>query len=157
MELKLDFGFKTYEIKDVDGNTVGAIRFNPNDPGIAVRWKEASEKIAALRDQAAALMDKPQEEAVVQLFEQGDKAIKDMIDYALGTKASDVLFGGASAFALCEADGAMLLEHVLDALRPVLEQSMQKAAETTAARMQQHTAAYQGTDKGLAPGQAAGK
>ena len=39
--LKIDLGLKSFEVCDTDGNTLGTIRFNPSDPGLLPRWKDA--------------------------------------------------------------------------------------------------------------------
>ena len=53
---------------------------------------------------------------------------------------------------ICE-DGSLVLEHVLTALTPVLESSMKSGLEAVQQRAKTHTAPYQGTNRGLAPGQ----
>lgn len=65
-----------------------------------------------------------------------------------------MFFGGASAFAMTE-NGRMLLENVMDGVYPIIETSLKAAAENARTRMADHTAPYQGTARGLAPGQAA--
>lgn len=74
--------------------------------------------------------------------------------HAFGAPVSQVFFGGASAFAMTE-NGRMLLENVMDGVYPIIETSLKAAAENARTRMADHTAPYQGTARGLAPGQAA--
>lgn len=151
----LDLGVKTYEILDPDGNVTGVIRFNPADPGFAGRWQQAEKKIEEYRqkinDMAAA--GTPEIDLWPVLMEASD-AVKQAIDFAFGSKVSDVLFGGASAFAFT-LDGSMVLENVLNGLAPVIGEAIKSAAAKVKTRMQAHTSPYQGTTKGLAPGQSA--
>ena len=35
MELNIDRGLKSYDVKDADGTLIGTIRFNPSDIGLA--------------------------------------------------------------------------------------------------------------------------
>ena len=42
--LKIDLGLKSFEVCDTDGNTLGTIRFNPSDPGLLPRWKDAQKE-----------------------------------------------------------------------------------------------------------------
>lgn len=145
MALKIDLGLKTYDIEDADGNLVGAIRFNPADPGLAGRW-ESVEKVF---DEFGDLKEMTPAKAV-----ELDRTIKDRIDYALGSKVSDVVFAGMSCFALC-ADGHTVLENVMTALRPIIETEMQKAIKASEKHLTEYTAGYEGTAAGLAPGQQA--
>lgn len=43
--LKIDLGLKSFEVCDTDGNTLGTIRFNPSDPGLLPRWKDAEKRV----------------------------------------------------------------------------------------------------------------
>lgn len=142
MEITIDRGYKTYDIKDTDGDLVGTIRFNPADPGIAGRLDEASRKIESLRGKPVTPGN------MLEL----DKAIRDQLDYAFGSPVSDVLFGGNSAVAYCD-NGRLLLENVLDAILPVVKADIEAAQKASAARMEQYTAPYQDSAAGLAPGQ----
>ena len=83
----IDLGYQTYEIKAPDGEVVGSIRINPSDPALAGRWQKAEEEMERCRAQIEA------ETAA------GSGQIKNAIDYAFGSRVSDVLFGGNSAFA----------------------------------------------------------
>lgn len=150
MQLNIDLGLKTYDILDADGNVTGTVRFNPADPGIAARWKSAEPEIQQLA-QTAQQSDQD-EDATVALLMDADQKIKSLFDYAFGAKVSEAFFGGQSAFGICE-DGSLVLEHVLTALTPVLESSMKSGLEAVQQRAKTHTAPYQGTTRGLAPGQ----
>ena len=154
-QITLDLGFKTFEVKDPDGNVAGVVRFNPSDPGFAGRWQQVMQKFEAYRakinDMAAA--GTPEIDQWPVLMEASD-AIKQAFDYAFGSPVSQVFFGGASAFALAE-NGSMVIANVLEALTPIISDSLKAAAQKAQQRMAAHTAPYQGTTKGLAPGQAA--
>lgn len=145
MALKIDLGLKTYDIEDADGNPVGTIRFNPADPGLAGRW----ESVEQVFDEFGDLKDLTPAKSI-----ELDHTIKDRLDYALGSKVSDVLFGGLSCFALC-TDGKTVLENVLTALRPVIETELQNSIKASEKHISEHTADYEGTLTGLAPGQQA--
>lgn len=150
MQLQIDTGLKTYDILDADGSVTGTVRFNPADPGIAARWKSAEPEIQRLA-QAAQEAD-GEEDATLSLMLDADQKIKSLFDYAFGAKVSEAFFGGQSAFGICD-DGALVLEHVIAALAPVLESSMKSGLAAVQQRVKSHTASYQGTNRGLAPGQ----
>ena len=141
-QIVLDLGVKTYEIKDPDGTVTGTVRFNPADPGFAGRWQQAEAKIESYRQRINEMQASgvPEIDQWPLLMEASD-AIKNTFDYAFGAPVSQVFFGGYSAFALT-ANGHTVLENV-------------STAKKAQQRMASHTAPYQGTTKGLAPGQAA--
>lgn len=154
-QITLDLGVKTYEIKDPDGTVTGTVRFNPSDPGFAGRWQQAEEKIEGYRqkiDQLAAA-GTPEIDQWPVLMEASD-AIKQAFDYAFGAPVSEAFFGGASAFAMTES-GHMVIENVLEGVYPIIGQALKTAGAKMQQRMASHTAPYQGTAKGLAPGQTA--
>lgn len=150
----IDLGYQSYEIKNPDGEVVGVIRINPSDPGLAGRWQKAEDVMERCRAQVEAELAAGKSEVDVWplALEASDK-IKNAIDYAFGSKVSDIFFGGNSAFALTQS-GKTVLENVLDALAPILQNAIETAAKKAQKRMEAHTAPYQGTTKGLAPGQA---
>lgn len=150
MQISIDSGLKTYDILDPDGNLMGTVRFNPSDPGIAARWMEAAPKIQTETEKMLKGLDSP--EAALAALLESDRQIKSLIDYAFGSPVSAVFFGGQSSYGVC-GDGRLVIEHVLDALQPVLAEAMQKGTEALNQRMSQHTSAYKDPTAGLAPGQ----
>lgn len=154
-QIVLDLGVKTYEIKDPDGNVTGVVRFNPSDPGFAGRWQQAEAKIEAYNRKITEMnaAGTPEIDQWPMLMEASD-AIKQAFDYAFGAPVSQAFFGGASAFAMTQS-GRLVIENVLDGVYPIIEKALKSAAKKAQQRMAGHTAPYQGTTKGLAPGQAA--
>lgn len=153
MQLSIDTGLKTYEILDTEGNLTGTIRFNPADPGFAGRWQQAESKIREYRgkiDQLAA-SGAPESDQWPLLLEASD-AIRQAFDHAFAAPVSQVFFGGNSVFAMTDS-GRTVLENVLEGIGPVIGDALQQAADKAKARMEHHTAPYDGTARGLAPGQ----
>lgn len=142
MELKINRGFKTYDIVDEDGTPAGTIRFNPADPGIAGRFATATKEIEKLCNV----------EITPENLNAMDETVKAQMDFAFGAPVSGVLFGANSSLAFC-ANGKMLVENILDALLPVVKNDIEEAQKAVAKRMEQHTAPYQNTAAGLAPEQ----
>ena len=52
MELVIDRGVKSYDVKDIDGTLLGVIKINPADIGISGRFVSARNAIAELAEQA---------------------------------------------------------------------------------------------------------
>lgn len=149
MELKIDRGLKSYEVKDIDDTLLGTIYVNPADFGIAARLEEARRAIQQLADGLAADAD-----ADVDKIIEADKLIREQINYIFGSDASSVFFKGVSALALLP-DGTMVFEKALQAAVPIIEDAVGKAIKASQMRVQKHTSAYTNTAKGLAPGQKA--
>lgn len=147
MELKIDRGLKSYEVKDIDGTLLGTLYVNPADIGIAARLEEARRAIQQLADGLAA-------DAGVDQIIEADKLIREQINYIFGSDASSVFFKGVSALALLP-DGTMVFEKVLQAAVPIIEDAVGKAIKASQMRVQKHAGAYTNTAKGLAPGQKA--
>lgn len=149
MELKIDRGLKSYEVKDIDGTLLGTIYVNPADFGIAARLEEARRAIQQLADGLASDAD-----ADVDKIIEADKLIKEQVNYIFGSDASSVFFKGVSALALLP-DGSMVFEKVLQAAVPIIEDAVGKAIKASQKRVQKHVGVYLNTAKGLAPGQKA--
>lgn len=149
MELKIDRGLKSYEVKDLDDTLLGTIYVNPADFGIAGRLEEARRAIQQLADGLASDAD-----ADVDKIIEVDKLIKEQVNYIFGSDASSVFFKGVSALALLP-DGSMVFEKVLQAAVPIIEDAVGKAIKASQMRVQKHAGAYTNTAKGLAPGQKA--
>ena len=130
MELKIDRGLKSYEVKDIDGTLLGTLYVNPADIGIAARLEEARRAIQQLADGLAA-------DAGV------DQIIEDLVP-GLGVTALALL-----------PDGTMVFEKALQAAVPIIEDAVGKAVKASQKRVQKHAGAYANTAKGLAPGQKA--
>lgn len=153
MQLNIDLGLKTYDILDPDGNITGTIRFNPSDPGFAGRWQQAEKRILEYHKKISENLSTgaPDIDQWETLMEASD-AIKNAFDYAFAAPVSQVFFGGNSVFALTTS-GHLVLENVLEGVYPVIEDALKEAADKARHRMETHTAPYQGTPRGLAPGQ----
>ena len=147
MELKIDRGLKSYEVKDLDDTLLGTIYVNPADFGIAARLEEARRAIQQLADGLAS-------DADADKIIEADKLIREQVNYIFGSDASSVFFKGVSALALLP-DGSMVFEKVLQAAVPIIEDAVGKAIKASQMRVQKHAGAYTNTAKGLAPGQKA--
>ncbi|MEE1463644.1 MAG: hypothetical protein UF444_13320 [Ruthenibacterium lactatiformans] len=144
--LKIDLGLKSFEVCDTDGNALGTIRFNPSDPGLLPRWKDAERRVRELASTPDGEYDTPDGLAML------DHEVKAQIDHAFGTPVSEVFFQQVSSLAICE-DGSMVLDHVLQAVEPIILEAQKTAQANSEARIKAHTGKYEGKAIGLAPGQ----
>ena len=144
--LKIDLGLKSFEVCDTDGNTLGTIRFNPSDPGLLPRWKDAEKRVRELASTPEGEYDTA--DGLARL----DREVKAQIDHAFGTPVSEVFFQQVSSLAICE-DGSMVLDHVLQAVEPIILEAQKTAQANSEARIKAHTGKYEGKAIGLAPEQ----
>lgn len=144
--LKIDLGLKSFEVCDTDGNTLGTIRFNPSDPGLLPRWKDAEKRVRELASTPEGEYDTAAGLAML------DREVKAQIDHAFGTPVSEVFFQQVSSLAICE-DGSMVLDHVLQAVEPIILEAQKTAQANSEARIKAHTGKYEGKAIGLAPEQ----
>ena len=115
MELVIDRGVKSYDVKDIDGTLLGVIKINPADIGISGRFVSARNAIAELAEQAK--QDMTPEKILAM-----DTTIKAELNKVFGSDVSSVFFGGLSALALAD-DGAFVFEKVLEAVAPLVEEA----------------------------------
>ena len=115
MELVIDRGVKSYDVKDADGTLLGVIKINPADIGISGRFVSARNAIAELAEQAK--QDMTPEKILAM-----DTTIKAELNKVFGSDVSSVFFGGLSALALAD-DGAFVFEKVLEAVAPLVEEA----------------------------------
>ena len=144
--LKIDLGLKSFEVCDTDGNTLSTIRFNPSDPGLLPRWKDAEKRVRELASTPEGEYDTADGLAML------DREVKAQIDHAFGTPVSEVFFQQVSSLAICE-DGSMVLDHVLQAVEPIILEAQKTAQANSEARIKAHTGKYEGKAIGLAPEQ----
>ena len=145
MKLNIDLGLRSYEVCDADGIAIGVIRFNPSDAGLASRWDNVEKQ---LREIIKGQDDYDTVEKIGEL----DEKIKGMIDFAFGTKVSEVFFKNVSSLAMCE-DGELVIEKMLTAIEPIIVDAQEAAQKKSEARIKKHASKYDGTNKGLAPSQ----
>ena len=135
MELVIDRGVKSYDVKDVDGTLLGVIKINPADIGISGRFVSARNAIAELAEQAK--QDMTPEKILAM-----DTTIKAELNKVFGSDVSSV-------------DGAFVFEKVLEAVAPLVEEAHKAGIAAAEARLKKRTAVYADFSKGLAPGQQA--
>ena len=159
MELVIDRGVKSYDVKDIDGTLLGVIKINPADIGISGRFVSARNAIAELGSIGYAecvreLAEQAKQDMTPEKILAMDTTIKAELNKVFGSDVSSVFFGGLSALALAD-DGAFVFEKVLEAVAPLVEEAHKAGIAAAEARLKKHTAVYADFSKGLAPGQQA--
>jgi hypothetical protein len=98
--ISFEEGIKTLTINN-DENRV--IKFCPTDPNLIKRLEESEQKM----QEAGQLHSSGKFEDIYE----AEKIIKELIDYILGSKCADIIFGKMSPFTPC--GGNFLFENVI--------------------------------------------
>lgn len=116
-------GYKEFMINNDPDRT---IRFNPSDVGIAERFREAYKAIDRL-------VQEKREGDTVELIREMDEGIKEQIDFIFNQPVSEKVFGGQSPMA--PVAGKMLFERFLEAVLPVITESIGKEKKASSERI----------------------
>ena len=116
-ELNLDTGLKEYAIGG------GVLRFNPSDPNLYHRFLQTADRLEQLEQELCATEAATGEKAL-ELLKEGDKKAKALLSEAFGQQNDfDKVTGGVNLLAVCQ-NGRRLVQNLLEALAPVLEQGV---------------------------------
>lgn len=131
-KLLVDTGVEEFEV-----NGRGVLRFNPGDPNIYHRFFAAREELAALDEElvrrSAELPGEGQDGESLALLAEYDRRVKDLLNRVFGVPNDfDEILGGVN-LAGVGANGRRVVENLLDALAPVLQEGARRTVQATAA------------------------
>lgn len=129
-KITFDTGVQEYKLPG------GVLRFNPADPGVYVRFRQAVDSLQQLeQDMAAAITAENAD--YLDILTRTDKAIKQNLTLVFGPGNDfDALVGGVNLLSAA-ADGKTVAEHLLTALEPVLLDGAKRCAQAQAAAIGQ--------------------
>lgn len=131
-KLLVDTGVEEFEV-----NGRGVLRFNPGDPNIYHRFFAAREELAALDEElvrrSAELPGEGQGGESLDLLAEYDRRVKELLNRVFGAPNDfDLLLDGVN-LAGVGANGRRVVENLLDALAPVLQEGARRTVQATAA------------------------
>lgn len=131
-KLLVDTGVEEFEI-----NGRGVLRFNPGDPNIYHRFFAAREELAALDEEltrrSAELPQGEQDGASLELLAEYDHRVKALLNRVFGAPNDfDLLLEGVN-LAGVGGNGRRVVENLLEALAPILQEGAQRTVQGTAA------------------------
>lgn len=125
--LKLDTGIREYQI---NGN--GVLRFNPSDPNVYERLREAADKIQAVEKNLEAqgkMLAEDDGAGVLKLLADADKQMKEVLNWAFGAGNDfDEIMGGVNLLSVA-TNGERIITNLLNALMPVLQEGAEQCAK----------------------------
>lgn len=125
-KLKFDSG-----IREFDLGTGTALRFNPGDPNLYVRFLTAAQKVQAVEQelvqQAETLENSDSGEAVLTLLQNADKKMKEILSWVFENDFEKIL-GGMNLLAVGK-NGQRVIANLFEVLQPVLVAGAQACAK----------------------------
>lgn len=112
-----------FEVCNTSGERIGVVKFNPADPEIVDRYSKIADDMGKISQKDG--------ETEAEFAKRAAQEIKDLIDYVLGQKCSDVFFSVASPLNVMY-DGSLYCESVLAGIATAIE-------NTTGARIKRVT------------------
>ena len=121
-KLTVDTGAITVPVYDKDNEELGNFKFNPNDLDIIRRYEDVAKQFGSIEIKISDL-------------------VKDQVDYLLGYKVSDTLFGKCNPLTLT-GNGDFYIENVLSGIAGLIEETSGKRLAKKQARIKRATAKY---------------
>lgn len=116
-KLDLDTGVKEYAVGS------GVLRFNPSDPNLYHRFLQTADRLEQLEEELCKTEASSGEKAL-ELLKEGDRRAKKLLNEAFGPDNDfDKVSGGVNLLAVCQ-NGRRLVQNLLAALAPVLEEGV---------------------------------
>lgn len=145
MELIINTGKKEYDLKDQNGNIIGKIQFNPNDPNFVARMNNFANKYAELSkkaDEVGGYFDSGDMDKAGAAMIELDNMIKSELDILFDAEVSKVVFGDCNC--LATVNGVPFIERFMNAILPEFKSMIVKERQAQNQRVAKYTGRYHG-------------
>lgn len=112
----------------INGDESRVIVVNPTDMGLVSRYREKLPEIEKIN------IDSENSEEIMQIL---DSKVREFVDYIIGSKVSDVVFGTANCISM--ADGKMLFENFMTAYMEFMNPEIKAEYERSRKRVEKYT------------------
>lgn len=136
--IKINDGFKTYDIQNQDGKLLGQFSFNPADTNIIKRYNDAVEKFSSIFDEIKEMGEEPD---TTELFEKLDKKTYELIDGIFNADVSSNFFNVMGPFSPL-ASGEFFVASVIGAIGQALEAEIGERVKKVNSKINKHTSKY---------------
>ena len=136
--IKINDGFKTYDIQNQDGKLLGQFSFNPSDTNIIKRYNDAVEKFSSIFDEIKEMGEEPD---TTELFEKLDKKTYELIDGIFNADVSSNFFNVMGPFSPL-ASGEFFVASVIGAIGQALEAEIGERVKKVNSKINKHTSKY---------------
>lgn len=136
--IKIDDGYKTYDIVNQDDKLLGQFSFNPSDTNIIHRHAEVVEDLEKLEMD---ISSKVEEKSLNEAFKEIESVVYEKINYLLDADVAEKFFSIMGPFSPL-ASGQFFIETVLDAIGQAISAETGARVKKINSKIQKHTAKY---------------
>lgn len=138
--IKIEDGFKTYDIVNQDNELIGSFSFNPSDTNIIHRYEEVIDALNKLElDLASDTKEKNMNESLKEI----EAVVCEKINYLLGVDVSEKFFSVMGPFTPL-ASGQFFVENVLNAIGQAIQMETGERIKKINSKIRKHTSKYHG-------------
>lgn len=136
--IRINDGYKTYDIVNQDGKLLGQFSFNPSDTNIIHRHAEVVEALEKLEMEISA---KEEEKSLDKAFKEIEAVVYEKINYLLNADVADNFFSIMGPFSPL-ASGQYFIESVIDAIGQAISAETGVRVKKINSKIQKHTSKY---------------
>lgn len=136
--IKINDGYKTYDIVNQDDKLLGQFSFNPSDTNIIHRHTEVVEALEKLEMEISA---KENNENLNEIFKEAEKIVFEKINYLLNADIAESFFSIMGPFSPL-ASGQFFIETVLDAIGQAISAETGERVKKINSKIHKHTSKY---------------
>ena len=136
--IKINDGYKTYDIVNQDDKLLGQFSFNPSDTNIIHRHAEVVEALEKLEMD---ISSKVEEKSLNEAFKEIESVVYEKINYLLDADVAEKFFSIMGPFSPL-ASGQFFIETVLDAIGQAISAETGARVKKINSNIQKHTAKY---------------
>lgn len=136
--IKINDGYKTYDIVNQDDKLLGSFSFNPSDTNIIHRHAEVVEALEKLELDISAKKD---ETSLDEAFKAVEAVVYEKINYLLNADVAENFFSIMGPFSPL-ASGQYFIETVIDAIGQAISAETGARVKKINSKIQKHTSKY---------------
>ena len=136
--IKINDGYKTYDIVNQDDKLLGQFSFNPSDTNIIHRHAEVVEALEKLEME---ISSKVEEKSLNEAFKEIESVVYEKINYLFDADVAEKFFSIMGPFSPL-ASGQFFIETVLDAIGQAISAETGARVKKINSKIQKHTAKY---------------
>ena len=138
--IKINDGYKTYNIVNQDDKLLGSFSFNPSDTNIIHRHAEVVEALEKLELDISAKKD---ETSLDEAFKAVEAVVYEKINYLLNADVAENFFSIMGPFSPL-ASGQYFIESVIDAIGQAISAETGERVKKINSKIKKHTSKYHG-------------
>lgn len=131
--IKINDGYKSYEIVNQDDKVLGVFRFNPADSNIVEKYNDVVESL-----QTAIA---PAEQGDEETISRASSLIREKMDDLFGEDTSKTFFSITGPLSPL-SNGQFFAENILEAIGAIIEKEMEARVKKVRERMNKYTDKY---------------